>query len=69
MGRRRTLTDEERMESRKRARSNFQIKLKEACNRVMEEIQDNPPHLICWLKGGVNLSRANELKSALEKER
>jgi hypothetical protein len=66
MGRKRTLTDAEREESRKRARSNFQIKMAEACNRVLEEIQANPPHLLCWLKGGVNLERANKIREELE---
>jgi len=67
MGRKRVLTDEERKE--RKGRPTFKMELEKACEEVVKEIQDNPPHLICWLRGGINLERANELKSALEKER
>ena len=66
MGRKRILTDEEREERRRRP--TLKMKLEAACDQVLEEIQENPPHLICWLKGGINLDRANELKSLIEKE-
>ncbi len=65
--RKRTLTNQERREGRKRGRSNFQIRMAKACNQVMEEIQENPPGLICWLKGGVNLSRAEKIRKDLER--
>lgn len=68
MGWKRTLSEEERKESRKRARSNFQIKMARACDRVIQEIKANPPHLICWLKGRVNLSRANKIREEMEEK-
>ena len=66
MRRKRILTDEEREERQRKGRSNFQNKLAEVCNQVLEEIQENLPHLICWLKGGVNLERANKIREEME---
>lgn len=66
--RRRTSTQQESSEGRRRGRSNFQIKGAKACDQVITAIQDNPPGLICWLKGGVNLARAKDLEGFLERQ-
>ena len=65
MGRKRIFTDEEREERRKRP--TLKMKLEAACDQVLKEIQENPPRLICWLQGGVNLSRANKIREEIEK--
>jgi hypothetical protein len=67
MGRLRTLSEVERRKGQEKGRSNLQILMAEACAQVMQEIRENPPHLICWLRGGVNLQRANEIREELEK--
>ena len=64
MGRKRILTDEEREERRRRP--TVKKKMEAACDRILGEIQENPPHLICWLKGGVNLKRANKIREEME---
>jgi hypothetical protein len=40
-----------------------------AYDRVMREIKENPPGLICWLKGKVNLSRANKILEEMEEKK
>ena len=64
--RKRTLTEKERRECRKRGRSNYQIRLGKACNQVLQDIRENPPRLICWLKGRVNLTRAKRIREEHE---
>jgi hypothetical protein len=62
------LIEQKRKEVRKKGRSNFEVKMAEVCKRVVRGIRGNPPGLICWLKGGVNLTQANEIKNLLEKQ-
>jgi len=40
----------------------------EACDRAVKEMRENPPHLICWLRGGVNLPRAEKIREKIEGE-
>jgi len=69
MGRKRTLSEEKIKACQRRARSNFQIDMARAYDRVMREIKENPPGLICWLKGKVNLSRANKILEEMEEKK
>ncbi len=47
-------------------RTNLQIELTAACDRYVERLREKPPGLICWLSGGVNAARAEEIKKSIE---
>ncbi len=62
------MSDDEKKDGGGRVRSNFQTKMEQACDQLMREMREHPPRLTCWLRGGVNVERANEIKIFLEKE-
>jgi len=67
MGRERTSSEDERKERRRSGRSNFQIEFARASDRLIRKMRENPPNLLCWLRGGVDLPRAKEIQEDLEK--
>ena len=63
-----TSSRKEEKERERRRLSDFRIKIAAAYEKVMQEIGGDPPRLICWLRGGVNLPRANKIREDIEKQ-
>jgi hypothetical protein len=68
MAPKRTLTENERKILQRRGRSKFRFQWRAACEKVVREIQENPPRVTLWLKGKVDLPRALRIKEQIEKD-
>ena len=51
---------------KERGREKFYFNWGRACEKVVREVQENPPRLICWLKGGINSARADKIRREIE---
>ncbi len=45
---------------------NIQRKIQIACDKIIEEMRENPPNMLGWLRGGINVKRMNHLKKEIE---